>query len=141
VPLSSADHQRIATMYRERVRAQDQTRPGYRGAWDALSRRLLAVAGELVVPPMVFEGLIVELVEDGHSFSPDGALFIAGEASRCHDNAAELVRNAQARYLATGYALSVDGLWRQHSWGVTGEGVVVETTEERVAYFGVLTST
>ncbi len=40
------------------------------------------------------------------------------------------------RWLRTGYALSRDGVWRQHSWCYTDNGVVVETTEKRVQYFG-----
>ena len=43
--------------------------------------------------------------------------------------------------IATGYALSEDGLWRQHSWVVqpmTRTVKVWETTVERVAYFGVV---
>jgi hypothetical protein len=39
--------------------------------------------------------------------------------------------------IATGYALSDDGLWRQHSWGILREGVL-ETTKVRVKYFGIL---
>jgi hypothetical protein len=40
--------------------------------------------------------------------------------------------------IATGYALT-DDLWRQHSWGVTADGVVVETTSsEREIYVGVV---
>ena len=39
--------------------------------------------------------------------------------------------------IGTGYALSGDGLWRQHSWGLRREGIL-ETTVERAKYFGVL---
>jgi hypothetical protein len=39
--------------------------------------------------------------------------------------------------IATGYTLSADGLWRQHSWGLdAGDGRVLETTERRVRYRG-----
>src|SRR5258708_7764341 len=38
--------------------------------------------------------------------------------------------------VVNGYALSKDGLWRQHSWLVTPEGGLVETTVRRAAYFG-----
>ena len=37
--------------------------------------------------------------------------------------------------IGTGYALSVDGLWRQHSWGVARD-LIIESTEARVKYFG-----
>jgi hypothetical protein len=39
--------------------------------------------------------------------------------------------------IGTGYSLSDDGLWRQHSWGLRREGIL-ETTVPRVKYFGVL---
>jgi hypothetical protein len=35
------------------------------------------------------------------------------------------------------YALSQDGLWRQHSWNYNSdEDLVIETTQERIAYYG-----
>lgn len=40
--------------------------------------------------------------------------------------------------IGTGYALSDDGLWRQHSWGLEADGVVVETTFERRSYVGIV---
>jgi hypothetical protein len=39
--------------------------------------------------------------------------------------------------IGTGYALSADGLWRQHSWGVRRQGIL-ETTAPREKYFGIL---
>jgi len=41
--------------------------------------------------------------------------------------------------IVTRYALSDDGMWRQHSWVLVGERLV-ETTEEREQYFGVVLS-
>lgn len=44
-------------------------------------------------------------------------------------------------FIATGYALSEDGLWRCHSWVVQPMARTVrvwETTVKRVAYFGVV---
>ena len=43
--------------------------------------------------------------------------------------------------MATGYALSEDGLWRSHSWGLTqarNRAVIIETTVSRERYFGVM---
>ena len=56
------------------------------------------------------------------------------EPGQCHQNACDLYRPGRNK-IATGYALSDDGLWRQHSWIVTGEKIT-ETTERRLAYFG-----
>jgi hypothetical protein len=61
-----------------------------------------------------------------------------GMPSECHANTALMfVRSKGAVRIAFGYALSDDGLWRQHSWGVDAkDGRVFETTERRVRYFG-----
>jgi hypothetical protein len=56
--------------------------------------------------------------------------------SHCHSNAALLWKVAGGVIaIATGYALSKDGLWRRHSSGID-HGLVVETTEPRIRYFG-----
>ena len=74
---------------------------------------------------------------------------IQGETSQCHTNSAMLWEANKSRTLegpyreelalATGYAMSEDGLWRQHSWCVLRTPArvkVVETTVPRVAYYG-----
>jgi hypothetical protein len=57
----------------------------------------------------------------------------------CHWNVAALwlQRREDLVGVATGYALSADGLWRQHSWGM-GHYAIFETTEIRTCYFGLL---
>ena len=57
-----------------------------------------------------------------------------GEGHECHKNAAWLFLQGKADAV-TGYALSDDGKWRQHSWGWDGE-YVHETTTARIAYYG-----
>lgn len=65
---------------------------------------------------------------------------------RCHSNSASLWEAGQSpevrpRYLRgcelmTGYALSEDGYWRQHSWCLSAVGRVIETTVRRQRYYG-----
>lgn len=70
------------------------------------------------------------------------ATLMRGEPSRCHTNAAGIWLKAPAVYsIMTGYALSEDGLWRQHSWlwrkhPRGRQRKLVETTVRRVKYFG-----
>lgn len=48
-------------------------------------------------------------------------------------------RNEHEFAIAPGYALSIDGMWRQHSWMMLRGArsvKIIETTEKRVAYFG-----
>ncbi len=57
----------------------------------------------------------------------------------CHQNVSTVWQSKVPKLIAvgTGYALSEDGLWRQHSWGVLRDGLL-ETTVVRVKYFGLL---
>ena len=69
-----------------------------------------------------------------------------GEPGQCHVNTANAYeQNSDTKDLiiCTGYALSKDGIWRQHSWLLEGYNTskqyryhLIETTEKRVAYFG-----
>lgn len=58
-------------------------------------------------------------------------------SNECHGNSRELCLRGLGQ-MASGFGLSADGLWRQHSWIVTPQNTVVETTTPRVAYFGVI---
>ena len=61
------------------------------------------------------------------------------KSSSCHQNVALIWTRKQFGIIgiAIGYALSDDGLWRQHTWGVLRDGVL-ETTETRLKYFGIV---
>ena len=75
---------------------------------------------------------------------------LIGLPSQCHRNSCFLYNceEVQSEYeecvkIMTGYALSPDGMWRQHSWCIAYAGdeyiedsIIIETTEERLAYFG-----
>ena len=54
----------------------------------------------------------------------------------CHFNVLKLKKAGLVEKWIMGFALSEDGLWRFHSWGMKGE-LIVETTEEQIAYIGV----
>lgn len=58
------------------------------------------------------------------------------EPSHCHDNSENLFFANPKLRIFTGYALSVDGLWRHHSWVTNEQGVITETTEPRLIYIG-----
>lgn len=106
----------------------------------ALRDRILTFGGD--------EVLLNTRDEDAEKVLERGQFFYGskymkkGEDCRCHQNAAYLWdANRDRCQIATGYALSEDGLWRQHSWVVqpmTRTVKVWETTVERVAYFGVV---
>ena len=56
------------------------------------------------------------------------------ESSQCHQNSKRLLIAGKINALHTGYGLSSDSLWRQHSWGVDDNNKIVETTEPRIVY-------
>jgi len=56
-------------------------------------------------------------------------------AISCHENASRLWREDHENRLVTGYALSKDGTWRQHSW-CERDGRIIETTLQRIRYWG-----
>jgi len=104
-----------------------------------LEQKLLSYGGKRVV--YVGEPDLEELLSRGEVFEGPSAL-IRGEPSQAHKNAARIWNAGKLFYaLATGYALSEDGLWRQHSWVLrrlptTRQRRIIETTIRRVKYFG-----
>ena len=82
------------------------------------------------------EPYLLKIVERGRLFPGEGAELRFMAPSQCHRNAAKLWYDSESVIrIASGYALSEDGIWRQHSWGIDGERIV-ETTAERSLYFG-----
>jgi len=99
-----------------------------------LEQRLLSMGGEMVVPRQ--EPDQEDLLSWGRLWSGDNVKVVTGTPCDCHGNVAELWRSNQKRYrIATGWALSEDGLWRQHSWIVDWR-TIIETTIPREKYFG-----
>jgi len=100
-----------------------------------LKKTLLAIGGWGVCVPKIEEDL-QRILKRGRRF-PGRSKSMRGEQSRCHSNSAACwSANEDNCSICTGYALSKDGMWRQHSWVYTNDGAVVETTEKRIAYFG-----
>jgi hypothetical protein len=122
-------------MYAQRVAAQNQQSPGYGNAWQKLSSKILEHGGVAVVPPLGCEFQLRDILRRGVLQSAPARL-TRGEISQCHRNTAVLFKMGKTIAIVTGYALSDDGLWRQHTWGLDKRGTVIETTERRAAYFG-----
>lgn len=104
-----------------------------------LEQKLLVQGGARMV--YRFEPDLEPLLRRGEVFDELVEL-VPGELRTCHANAARFWNeNREALALVTGYALSEDGLWRQHSWvwrkQPTAEQCrLIETTVKRVKYFG-----
>jgi hypothetical protein len=105
---------------------------------EALRGLLLGLGGTHLVAPPGPDPTLPLVIDSG--------FVMAGPVARrsmkkggCHGNVADIwVRKCYDLVgIGTGYSLSVDGLWRQHSWGLRREGIL-ETTAPRIKYFGVL---
>ena len=104
----------------------------------SLRAKLFGIAGNQISPqlcPFVSEiashGVLVELPVKLRQM----------DGNCCHHNVASLweqrKKRSRLKALATGYALSEDGMWRWHTWGITATHVL-ETTVARLQYFGIL---
>lgn len=102
-----------------------------------LHKKLLSFGGVRTVLPVVEDDLR-NIMERGQLWLGENPKMMPGRPSQCHRNSASCwERNKYRTILCTGYALSEDGLWRQHSWLVDFKHQqIVETTVPRVAYFG-----
>ena len=91
-----------------------------------------------MVTPPVRDDDALEWIRNG--FVQAGPVVLkVGVASACHQNVAAVWRKARRGGMVgigTGYGLTADGLWRQHSWGILREGIL-ETTVARTKYFGI----
>jgi len=129
------ERERRASIFAERVAETDREVPGYITYWSHLRWLLLRFGGELVVPPFKPDKFLVPLIEIGAIFGKFRGVAL-GRRSECHGNASRIWLDGRVAMIGTGYALSGDGLWRQHSWGLTRREEVVETTEQRLRYYG-----
>lgn len=104
-----------------------------------LKALLLRLGGDMVVaPPTQPDQDIPRLLKEGFLTSGPITLKVM-KSSSCHQNVASVwtKRRLGIVGIATGYSLSEDGLWRQHSWGILRDGIL-ETTESRLKYFGIV---
>ena len=98
-----------------------------------LKKLLLDIGGWSVCIPHV-ESDFSKLITRGRRF-PGKSKTMRGHDCQCHSNVANLYENNEDFQICTGYALTRDGMWRQHSWGLF-HNTVIETTVKRISYFG-----
>ena len=110
-----------------------------------LVRRLLAIGGDGVA--LRYEEDLDQLLEKAVISKGSKSRMMKGRPCNCHRNAANLWynnrNNEQEVRIATGWALSRDGCWRQHSWAVqllvnwdVSGYQILETTVRRMVYYG-----
>ena len=110
-----------------------------------LVRRLLAIGGDGVA--LRYEEDLDQILEKSVVSKGSKARIMKGRPCNCHQNSANLwynnKNNEQEVRIATGWALSRDGCWRQHSWAVqllvnwdVSGYQILETTVRRMVYYG-----
>lgn len=99
--------------------------------WDRMVEKLLQHGGEAAQRP-ICDPQIGAVFDRGVLFECPQVL-VRGTPNECHANAGELwMRREGAISLCTGYALTAEGIWMQHSWCVTTgdqeKKLILETT-------------
>lgn len=110
----------------------------------ALHQLLLSIGGNETCFPPAEEDM--EAILKRGRFYPGYSKMMVGKPNQCHRNSCELWLNNRRQFqvsIATGYALSTDGLWRQHTWLIhryrtrtQSRMRLIETTVKRLGYFG-----
>jgi len=107
---------------------------------ETLRNVLLSIAGDSVmIPPSVSradETLIEMVIEAGYLHHGPSKLTMMQD-QHCHQNASLLFYRQEVLAIGTGYGL-YDRIWWNHSWGIGRAGEIIETTELRQKYFGVV---
>lgn len=108
--------------------------------WGSLESKLLQFGGESVLQPEC-DPHIGAICERGRLLT-GSSMQSLGLPNQCHANACLLwVQSEGKKSLCTGYALSGNGVWVQHSWCMSlphaKEPQIFETTYEWLKYFGI----
>ena len=104
-----------------------------------LNKKLLSIGGEIVVP--MPEPHLEEILNRGQIYKDKNSIHyekgLRTYPSECHINISyDYVRFCGKDFkIITGWALSSDGYWRQHTWGLW-KGHIIESTVSRMLYFG-----
>ena len=102
-----------------------------------LQDRLLSLGGDWAA--LQPEPDLKALLNKGQLFKGK-VIFKPMTPCQCHSNCAQLWdKHPKTCTIATGWALSKDGIWRQHTW-ILKARTIIETTEARTMYYGIVLS-
>lgn len=76
------------------------------------------------------------IFEYGELFVGNPIVYRFMTPNACHDNVLHLYTKGRILCICVGYALAADRKWRYHSWGLTVNQEIVETTAPFLLYFG-----
>lgn len=106
-----------------------------------LEKKLLSIGGIRVAERL--EEFLDEVLSRGEFFSPKKVKLCRMKPNGCHANAGVFWKNYSDEngfdniQIVSGWCLSKDGIWRQHSFLYQPiDNIIIETTEKRTVYFG-----
>lgn len=109
--------------------------------FDTLEKKLLSIGGTRVAKQP--EEDLDSMLSRGQVFFSKKVKRVKMKPCRCHGNAGVFWKNYSEANgfdnikIVTGWCLSKDGIWRQHSFLYQPmDNVIIETTEKRIVYFG-----
>lgn len=106
----------------------------------ALKTKILTYGGDMVCMPPYQDADTSHILNYGQIWNGKNPIIKRGMNNHCHQNAAIYWHNHKDNTrICTGYALSNDGMWREHSWLIQlnpRSNKIIETTVPRVLYFG-----
>ena len=113
--------------------------------YSELRRKLLGIGGLEVVLPRYDEMSEAQrnrqryetarIIDAGQTWQGQMARLEEMDDSNCHVNTAIMFKRGVGS-IASGFALSEDGLWREHSWVLERSDHLIETTVLRLLYHG-----
>ena len=106
---------------------------------DKLKSKLLSFGGENVKLGLDTDEELDRMLNDGVLFNVDVVNLKARGFGQCHRNVADKYKRFSfgGFKIVTGYALSGEGTWFQHSWGLGSTGKIMETTSNKYdMYYG-----
>jgi hypothetical protein len=79
------------------------------------------------------------LIQEGKIFNPINLKIELGAPNDCHKNSKKYCLDKKDGHLiGSGYALSADNkMWVKHSWVISKDATLIETTIPRSKYFGI----
>lgn len=105
-----------------------------------LKSKILTYAGDMVCMPSFSDADTHFITEYGQLWHGKNHIMKRGLASHCHQNSAIYWNHHKDNTrICTGYALTDDGMWREHSWLIQmnpRSNKIIETTVPRILYFG-----
>jgi hypothetical protein len=131
---TAENYQKRQREYEEECRVWAQEN---QAAITVLKAKLFTIAGDRISPQPCW--FVSDIASHGRLIELPTKLRRV-DGNRCHHNVAWLWEqrktSSRLKAIATGYALSEDGMWRPHSWCLTTT-YILETTVVRLQYFGI----